>query len=39
MTDVYVMNLKKVNSLFTAVFIPVSRYVKVIKIHQGFPEL
>jgi len=31
---------KKVNSLFTQrKYIPVSRYVKIIKIHQDFPEL
>ena len=35
----YAMN-KKVSSLFIErVFIPVFRYVKVIKIHQDFPEL
>jgi len=32
---VYVMN----TTYFQRVFIPVSRYVKVIKIHQDFPEL
>ena len=35
---VYVMN-KISKQLIYIVFIPVSRYVKVIKIHQDFPEL
>jgi len=30
---------KKQTACLQRVFIPVSRYVKVIKIHQGFPEL
>jgi len=38
MTSFYVMN-KKVNNLLQRVFIPVSRYVKIIKIHQDFPKL
>ena len=36
---VYVMNKKKYTAYLQRVFIPVSRYVKLIKIHQDFPEL
>ena len=35
----FTSRIKLVNGYFRRVFIPVSRYVKVLEIHQGIPEL